>query len=146
MIDNSILDQSITERGATGQRELIPAGAYEQCEVSNLEPMELNQKDQENGNEARLKVTFTCLGKPDKPSLVRYVNVKRGKATNPHPKSTHFQILAALFPEIGARVGKSFRDWIGEVLTINVFHKTNDQGVLTEEVVYSPHVASDSTS
>jgi len=141
---NTVLDSSISERGATGQRELIPAGTYEGCEISEVVPLELNQKDIENGNEARLKLTFVCRAKKGTPKFDRYLNIKKGKLANPHPLSTHFKILAALWPRIQDRVGKTFRDWIGEQVTVSVFHVTNEQGILAEDVVYSPYEAENS--
>ncbi len=135
---NEVLDAGISKRGATGQRELIPAGTYEGCEISEVTPLELNQKDIENGNEARLKITFVCRSKKGAPTFDRYLNVKQGKLQNPHPLSTHFKIMAALWPEVEDRVNKSFRDWVGEQVTVNVFHVTNEQGSLIEDVVFSP--------
>lgn len=142
MVNDNILDQTCSERGATGQRELIPAGFYEATEISEIEPQELGPKDKENNNEARLKFTFVCRGsKGGATTFVRFVNVKTGKIHNPHPTSTHFKVLSALWPEVSDRVGKSFRDMLGEQVNVNVFHVTNDAGQLAEDVVFSPYAS-----
>ena len=132
----SILDTKITDRGASGQRDLLPAGTYASVEITNLEEMELNERDRENNNIARLRCDM--VDTETKQQFARYVNVKKGKESNPHPMSTHFQIMAALWPNVEDRVGKSFRDWIGQKLQVVVFHITNDQGNPAEDVRYTP--------
>jgi hypothetical protein len=133
----SILDTKITDRGASGQRDLLPAGTYKSVEIKNLEEMELNERDRENNNIARLRCDMVDLDTGLE--FARYVNVKKGKEANPHPMSTHFQIMAALWPKVEDRVGKTFRDWIGAKLEVVVFHITNDQGNPAEDVRFTPH-------
>ena len=132
----SILDTKITDRGASGQRDLLPAGTYETVEIKNLEEMELNERDRENNNMARLRCDMVDLNSGQE--FARYVNVKQGKESNPHPMSTHFQIMAALWPKVEDRVGKTFRDWIGAKMQVIVFHVTNDQGNPAEDVRFTP--------
>ena len=57
----SILDTKITDRGASGQRDLLPAGTYKNVEIKNLEEMELNERDRENNNIARLRCDMVDL-------------------------------------------------------------------------------------
>ena len=131
-----ILDTKITDRGASGQRDLLPAGTYENVEIKNLEEMELNERDRENNNMARLRCDM--VDTETSQAFARYVNIKKGKESNPHPMSTHFQIMAALWPKVEDRVGKTFRDWIGARLQVVVFHITNDQGQPAEDVRFTP--------
>ena len=73
----SILDTKITDRGASGQRDLLPAGTYETVEIKNLEEMELNERDRENNNMARLRCDMVDFNSGQE--FARYENLKQCK-------------------------------------------------------------------
>lgn len=132
-----ILGHALSERAAQGRRELTPQGTYEGCEISNMEVMPPNEMDEKNGNAARVKVTF--LHPASGMQFDRYINIKIGKEANPHPRSNHFKIMAAVFPNVEQRTGKSLRDVIGKQVTIVVTHDIDDTGTLVDEVRYTPY-------
>lgn len=136
MDPNKFLDASLSERAASGRRELTPQGTYDNCEVHKMEVMPPTELDEKNGNAARIKITF--MHPASGRQIDRYVNIKKGKEANPHPRSTHFKLMAAAWPKIEERTGKTLRHLLGKRLTLSVTHEVDDTGVLVDEFRFIP--------
>jgi hypothetical protein len=120
----AILSTPMSEAGAQGKKTLLPEGTYTNCLIKEITSYPPSEDQDAKGIKARLHLRMET---PDHPEPINgYVNIK--DAATPHPKSTMFAVVNALWPDAKDRVGKTPNDWVGEVVNIMVVHDTNQNG------------------
>jgi len=138
-IDISTINfQPLDEDGAEGKRKPIPTGLkIDSATIADMKAYPPHPQAAEKGVTHQLRLRIVP-GEGSKYDQDVWLNVAYKEGANPHAKSTHFAVNAAVWPKVEDRVGKVPTDWIGEEISLMTVPDTNPQGDAYTKIIPMP--------
>lgn len=138
-IDLSTINfQPLDEDGAEGKRKPIPTGLkIETATIADMKAYPPHPNAAEKGVTHQLRLRIVP-GEGSKYDQDVWLNVAYKEGQNPHAKSTHFAVNAAVWPKVDDRVGKVPTDWIGEEISLMTVPDTSPKGEPYTKIIPMP--------
>lgn len=135
---NSINFTPLDRAAAEGKQKPIPPGLkINGATIADMKAYPPHPQAAEKGVTHQLRLRIT----PDEGEQYAqdiWLGVAFKEGQNPHPKSTHFKVNEAVWPNIDDREGKVPTDWVGERISLMTVPDTNPKGEPYTKIIPLP--------